>query len=113
MKAISDGRQFTLMEALARAVAEELVAAVPRRAGRKCACGRRRAARRSRRVDGRDGRDRRLTTAYVGLGANLGDRRATIERAVELLGAAEGVEVLAVSSLRETDPSASRTSRGS
>jgi len=45
-----------------------------------------------------------LTKAYVGLGANLGDRRATIERAVELLGAAEGVEVLAVSSLRETDP---------
>ena len=45
-----------------------------------------------------------MTTAYVGLGANLGDRRATIERAVELLGAAEGVEVLAVSSLRETDP---------
>jgi 2-amino-4-hydroxy-6-hydroxymethyldihydropteridine diphosphokinase len=46
----------------------------------------------------------RLTTAYVGMGANLGDRQATIERAVELLGAAEGVEVLAVSSLRETDP---------
>jgi 2-amino-4-hydroxy-6-hydroxymethyldihydropteridine diphosphokinase len=45
-----------------------------------------------------------LTKAYVGLGANLGDRRATIERALELLGAAEGVEVLAVSSLRETDP---------
>jgi 2-amino-4-hydroxy-6-hydroxymethyldihydropteridine diphosphokinase len=45
-----------------------------------------------------------LTTAYVGLGANLGDRRATIERAVELLRGAPGVEVLAVSSLRETDP---------
>jgi 2-amino-4-hydroxy-6-hydroxymethyldihydropteridine diphosphokinase len=45
-----------------------------------------------------------LTRAYVGLGANLGDRRATIERAVELLDAVAGVEVLAVSSLRETDP---------
>jgi len=45
-----------------------------------------------------------LTTAYVGLGANLGDRRATIERALELLGAVAGIEVLAVSSLRETDP---------
>jgi 2-amino-4-hydroxy-6-hydroxymethyldihydropteridine diphosphokinase len=44
-----------------------------------------------------------LTTAYVGLGANLGDRRATIEQAVGLLREA-GVEVLAVSSLRETDP---------
>jgi 7,8-dihydro-6-hydroxymethylpterin-pyrophosphokinase len=32
-----------------------------------------------------------LTVAYVGLGANLGDRRATIGRAVELLRAAEGV----------------------
>jgi 2-amino-4-hydroxy-6-hydroxymethyldihydropteridine diphosphokinase len=45
-----------------------------------------------------------LTRAYIGLGANLGDRQATIERAVELLRAAEGVELLAVSSLRETDP---------
>ena len=42
--------------------------------------------------------------AYVGVGANLGDRRATIERAIELLGAADGVEVLAASTLRETDP---------
>jgi 2-amino-4-hydroxy-6-hydroxymethyldihydropteridine diphosphokinase len=55
-------------------------------------------------VDGRERRDRQLTRAYVGLGANLGDRRATIERAVELLDAVAGVEVLAVSSLRETDP---------
>jgi 2-amino-4-hydroxy-6-hydroxymethyldihydropteridine diphosphokinase len=44
-----------------------------------------------------------LTTAYIGLGANLANRRATIEQAVELLRAA-GVDVLAVSSLRETDP---------
>jgi 2-amino-4-hydroxy-6-hydroxymethyldihydropteridine diphosphokinase len=42
--------------------------------------------------------------AYVGVGANLGDRRATIEGAVDLLRAVPGVEVLAVSSLRETDP---------
>jgi len=42
--------------------------------------------------------------AYVGVGANLGDRRATIERAIEVLRAVEGVEVLAVSTLRETDP---------
>jgi 2-amino-4-hydroxy-6-hydroxymethyldihydropteridine diphosphokinase len=45
-----------------------------------------------------------VTAAYVGLGANLGDRRATIERAVELLRAAPDVEVTAVSTLRETDP---------
>jgi 2-amino-4-hydroxy-6-hydroxymethyldihydropteridine diphosphokinase len=42
--------------------------------------------------------------AYVGLGSNLGDREATIRRAVELLGARPGIEVLAVSTLRETDP---------
>jgi 2-amino-4-hydroxy-6-hydroxymethyldihydropteridine diphosphokinase len=42
--------------------------------------------------------------AYVGLGANLGDRQATIRRAIELVGAAAGVEVVGVSSLRETDP---------
>lgn len=45
-----------------------------------------------------------MTTAYIGLGANLGDRRGTIERALELLAAAPGVEMLAVSTLRETDP---------
>jgi 2-amino-4-hydroxy-6-hydroxymethyldihydropteridine diphosphokinase len=45
-----------------------------------------------------------LTRAYVGLGANLGDREATIARAVELLAAEPGIEVVAVSTLRETDP---------
>ena len=42
--------------------------------------------------------------AYVGLGANLGSRRTTIERAVELLAEDPAIDVLAVSSLRETDP---------
>ena len=42
--------------------------------------------------------------AYVGLGANLGDREATLRRALALLGAERGVEVVAVSALRETDP---------
>jgi 2-amino-4-hydroxy-6-hydroxymethyldihydropteridine diphosphokinase len=45
-----------------------------------------------------------LPSAYVGLGANLGDREATLRRALELLGDAPGVEVVAVSALRETDP---------
>jgi 2-amino-4-hydroxy-6-hydroxymethyldihydropteridine diphosphokinase len=45
-----------------------------------------------------------VARAYVGLGANLGDREATLRRAVELLRAARGVEVVAVSSLRETEP---------
>ena len=45
-----------------------------------------------------------MSRAYVGLGANLGDREATIRRAVELLRAEPGIEVVAVSTLRETDP---------
>ena len=42
--------------------------------------------------------------AYVGLGANLGDREATIRRAVELVDELAGVKVVGVSSLRETEP---------
>lgn len=45
-----------------------------------------------------------MSRAYVGLGANLGDRETTIRRAVERLGAEPGIEVVAVSTLRETDP---------
>jgi 2-amino-4-hydroxy-6-hydroxymethyldihydropteridine diphosphokinase len=45
-----------------------------------------------------------VTLAYIGLGANLGSRELTIQRAVELLREAEGVDVLAVSELRETEP---------
>jgi len=42
--------------------------------------------------------------AFVGIGANLGDREATILRAVELLGEIDGIEVVAMSTLRETEP---------
>lgn len=45
-----------------------------------------------------------MTWAYVGLGANVGNRRENLDRAVELLAAEPGVRVLAVSSVRETDP---------
>ncbi|MHB8642998.1 MAG: 2-amino-4-hydroxy-6-hydroxymethyldihydropteridine diphosphokinase [Gaiellaceae bacterium] len=45
-----------------------------------------------------------MTRAYIGLGANLGEREETIRSAVEALGEAPGVDVVAVSSLRETDP---------
>jgi 2-amino-4-hydroxy-6-hydroxymethyldihydropteridine diphosphokinase len=45
-----------------------------------------------------------MPRSFVGLGANLEDPRAQIERALELLAAEEGVEVVAVSTLRETDP---------
>jgi len=42
--------------------------------------------------------------AYVGVGANLGSRAETLEHAVALLDAAAGVDVVAMSELRETDP---------
>jgi 2-amino-4-hydroxy-6-hydroxymethyldihydropteridine diphosphokinase len=45
-----------------------------------------------------------LTRAYVGVGANLGDREGTIRRALELLDAEDGIELVAVSTLRETAP---------
>jgi 2-amino-4-hydroxy-6-hydroxymethyldihydropteridine diphosphokinase len=45
-----------------------------------------------------------LTLAYVGIGANLGPREETLHRAVEVLGRADGVDVVGVSDLRETDP---------
>ena len=45
-----------------------------------------------------------MPRAYVGLGANLGNREETLEQAVALLEAAERVDVIAVSELRETDP---------
>ena len=43
-----------------------------------------------------------MTVAYLGLGANLGDRRAAIARALDALDAA-GVRVAARSPLYETD----------
>jgi 2-amino-4-hydroxy-6-hydroxymethyldihydropteridine diphosphokinase len=45
-----------------------------------------------------------MPLVYIGLGSNLGDREATIHRALELLGADDDIEVTAVSSLVETDP---------
>ena len=41
-----------------------------------------------------------MSRAVVAFGANLGDREATMRRAIELLGD----EVVAVSTFRETDP---------
>ena len=48
-----------------------------------------------------------MTLAFVGLGANLGDREQAIRRAAELLGARR------LSTIRETEPWGSPTSRGS
>jgi 2-amino-4-hydroxy-6-hydroxymethyldihydropteridine diphosphokinase len=43
-------------------------------------------------------------TAYIGLGANIGDRTANIRRALALLDGAPGIRVTAVSALYETPP---------
>ncbi|HEY1564407.1 MAG TPA: 2-amino-4-hydroxy-6-hydroxymethyldihydropteridine diphosphokinase [Gaiellaceae bacterium] len=45
-----------------------------------------------------------MTRAHVGLGANVGDRERTLRSAVDALGAETGIEVVAISTLRETEP---------
>src|SRR4051794_27966150 len=45
-----------------------------------------------------------MARAFVGLGSHLGDREATIRSAVAELQAAGGVEAVAVSRLRDTEP---------
>jgi 2-amino-4-hydroxy-6-hydroxymethyldihydropteridine diphosphokinase len=44
------------------------------------------------------------TTAFVGLGSNLGRRRKTIETALALLATLDGIELVGVSVLSETEP---------
>jgi 2-amino-4-hydroxy-6-hydroxymethyldihydropteridine diphosphokinase len=41
---------------------------------------------------------------YVGLGSNLGDRQAHLSAALEALRATDGIEVVALSPIYETDP---------
>lgn len=45
-----------------------------------------------------------MTCAYLGLGSNLGDRLATLQRAVDLLGGTPGIDVVACSRVWETAP---------
>lgn len=45
-----------------------------------------------------------MTRAYLGLGSNLGDRLAHLQRGVDALAEAEGVRVVAVSRVYETAP---------
>lgn len=45
-----------------------------------------------------------MTTALVALGSNLGDRQATLDRALEMLGEKPGVRLLAASSPHATRP---------
>jgi 2-amino-4-hydroxy-6-hydroxymethyldihydropteridine diphosphokinase len=43
-------------------------------------------------------------SAFVGIGSNLGDREGNLRQAVELLSAEDGIDVVTVSEIRETDP---------
>ncbi len=45
-----------------------------------------------------------VARAYLGIGSNLGDRLATLQAAVDGIADADGVTVVAVSSVYETDP---------
>ena len=42
--------------------------------------------------------------AFIGLGANLGEREETLRRALDLLAAEPGLELRRVSTFRETEP---------
>jgi 2-amino-4-hydroxy-6-hydroxymethyldihydropteridine diphosphokinase len=53
---------------------------------------------------GRPARIGKVTTAFVGIGSNLGEPERQIEAALDLLAAEDGIEVVAVSTLRETEP---------
>ena len=44
------------------------------------------------------------TRAFLGLGSNLGNRLANLQHAADLLGATEGIRVVACSRVYETDP---------
>lgn len=46
----------------------------------------------------------RMETAYLGLGANLGDRLTQLKQAIELLHHTSGIRVTRISSVYETDP---------
>jgi 2-amino-4-hydroxy-6-hydroxymethyldihydropteridine diphosphokinase len=45
-----------------------------------------------------------VARAFVGIGANLGDRERALRTALELLAERPGIDVVRVSALRETDP---------
>ncbi len=47
---------------------------------------------------------RRATRAYVALGSNLGDREGMLRAAVRALAGEQAIDVVAVSTLRETEP---------
>ncbi|MBN1353265.1 MAG: 2-amino-4-hydroxy-6-hydroxymethyldihydropteridine diphosphokinase [Candidatus Omnitrophica bacterium] len=47
---------------------------------------------------------RKNNTAFIGIGSNLGDRKANIDKAMELVRLIKGVRLMAFSSIYETEP---------
>lgn len=45
-----------------------------------------------------------MVKCYIGIGSNLGDRRACIDRAIEQLRRTNGIKVKRVSTIYETEP---------
>lgn len=45
-----------------------------------------------------------MTTCYIGIGSNLGDRRVYIDKAIGELRMSAGIKIARVSSIYETDP---------
>ena len=45
-----------------------------------------------------------MPSAFIGIGANLGERERSIQDALRLLDAHAGIDLVAVSRIRETDP---------
>lgn len=45
-----------------------------------------------------------MVISYIGIGSNLGDRHANIDKAIRLLKDCPGIKVLKVSSIYETEP---------
>ena len=45
-----------------------------------------------------------MATVYLGIGSNMGDRQANIDRAIQLLKENKEIDVLAVSAMMESEP---------
>ncbi len=54
--------------------------------------------------DPKSGKITPYDTAYIGIGSNLGDRRANIEESIQRLTSIPGIDLAAVSDLYETEP---------
>ncbi len=45
-----------------------------------------------------------MTTCYIGIGSNLGDRRSNIDKAIEAMRSCSGINVVRISTIYETEP---------